>query len=387
MSAHFSASAAWAWDACRADSTAPARRASGEPLDGIPAIVEPAPALHTPADWARTPGWRLGKPQTRTCRTPGAGLPYGQHVRTPDTGSSALLGAHHAAGHYHVCLLMTTVATKLPQPIRSTIPARLDRLRWSPFHTRLVLGLGTAWILDGLEITIASSVTGKLTQANTLNLSTVRAASIGTVYLVGEVVGALVFGRLSDKLGRRNLYGLAFAGGQPGRPAAARPAVRHPGPPEDDLRHVPDLRVGAGLQRLAVRRGRAARRGPDLHLDRRVLLRLRRGERRLPDGQRDLPGRDPGRGHRGVLRHRPGLRRARHDLLRRADRHRHRPRRPDDRLPDRRWRHDHRWAGRGLPRHRRRRQAAGAGRTTAHRGRLRRGHAMSFSQKQERKTA
>ena len=86
---------------------------------------------------------------------------------------------------------MTTVATKLPQPIRSTIPARLDRLRWSPFHTRLVLGLGTAWILDGLEIT--------------------------------------------------------FAGRQPGRPAAARLAVRHPGPPEDDLRHVPDLRVGAFL--------------------------------------------------------------------------------------------------------------------------------------------
>ena len=101
---------------------------------------------------------------------------------------------------------MTTVATKLPQPIRSTIPARLDRLRWSPFHTRLVLGLGTAWILDGLEITIASSVTSKLTQANTLNLSTPQAASIGTVYLVGEVVGSLVFGRLSDKLGRRNLF-------------------------------------------------------------------------------------------------------------------------------------------------------------------------------------
>jgi hypothetical protein len=49
---------------------------------------------------------------------------------------------------------MTTVAAKQEQPIRSTIPARLDRLRWSPFHSRLVLGLGTAWILDGLEITI-----------------------------------------------------------------------------------------------------------------------------------------------------------------------------------------------------------------------------------------
>ena len=101
---------------------------------------------------------------------------------------------------------MTAVATKYQQPVRSTIPARLDRLRWLPFHSRLVLGLGTAWILDGLEITIARSVTSKLTQANTLNLSTAQAASIGTVYLVGEVVGALVFGRLSDKLGRRNLF-------------------------------------------------------------------------------------------------------------------------------------------------------------------------------------
>ena len=100
---------------------------------------------------------------------------------------------------------MTTEATT-QQPIRSTIPARLDRLRWSPFHTRLVLGLGTAWVLDGLSVTIASSVTGKLTQANTLNLTTTQAASIGTVYLVGEVVGALVFGRLSDQLGRRSLF-------------------------------------------------------------------------------------------------------------------------------------------------------------------------------------
>ena len=88
---------------------------------------------------------------------------------------------------------MATEATT-QQPVRSTIPARLDRLRWSPFHTRLVLGLGTAWVLDGLSVTIASSVTSKLTQANTLNLTTTQAASIGTVYLVGEVIGALVFG-------------------------------------------------------------------------------------------------------------------------------------------------------------------------------------------------
>ena len=102
---------------------------------------------------------------------------------------------------------MTTVTTpQRQQPIRSTIPARLDRLRWSPFHTRLVLGLGTAWVLDGLSITIASSVSSKLTQPDTLNLTTTQAASIGTVYLVGEVIGALVFGRLSDQLGRRSLF-------------------------------------------------------------------------------------------------------------------------------------------------------------------------------------
>ena len=53
--------------------------------------------------------------------------------------------------------MATVAAERQQQSVRSAIPARLDRLRWSPFHTRLVLGLGTAWILDGLEITIASS--------------------------------------------------------------------------------------------------------------------------------------------------------------------------------------------------------------------------------------
>jgi hypothetical protein len=54
-------------------------------------------------------------------------------------------------------------AMAVTPPIRSTVPARLDRLGWSPFHTRMVCGLGAAWILDGLQITIASSITGVLT--------------------------------------------------------------------------------------------------------------------------------------------------------------------------------------------------------------------------------
>jgi len=89
--------------------------------------------------------------------------------------------------------------------IRSTIPARLDRLEWSPFHTRMVAGLGAAWILDGLQITISSSVTGELTKPSTLGMSSTEIGLIASIYLVGEVVGALVFGRLSDKLGRKRL--------------------------------------------------------------------------------------------------------------------------------------------------------------------------------------
>ncbi|MGZ8218985.1 MFS transporter [Methylomagnum sp.] len=91
-------------------------------------------------------------------------------------------------------------------PIRSLIPARIDRLTWAPFHTRMVLALGTAWVLDGLEITIVGAVAGLLTEPATLGLSTTQVSLIASVYLLGEVFGALFFGRLSDALGRRNLF-------------------------------------------------------------------------------------------------------------------------------------------------------------------------------------
>src|SRR6195952_3429079 len=107
--------------------------------------------------------------------------------------------------------MTTAPAAQSPGAIRSLIPARIDRLPWSPFHTRMVIALGVAWILDGLEITVASAVVATLTKAETLHLSTTQAGAIATVYLAGEVVGALFFGRMSDKLGRRKLFMITLA--------------------------------------------------------------------------------------------------------------------------------------------------------------------------------
>jgi MFS family permease len=89
-----------------------------------------------------------------------------------------------------------------PKTISSLVPARMDRLPWTRFHWSVVVGLGVAWILDGLEIQIVASAGFQ----RTLGLSSAQVGLVATVYLVGQVVGALYFGRLSDRLGRRRLF-------------------------------------------------------------------------------------------------------------------------------------------------------------------------------------
>src|SRR2546423_3822159 len=95
--------------------------------------------------------------------------------------------------------------------VRTNIPARLDRLPWSRWHWLVVVSLGITWILDGLEVTIVGSIAAVLTDKRTLHLSDVQVASAGTIYLVGAVLGALVFARLTDKYGRKSLFMITLA--------------------------------------------------------------------------------------------------------------------------------------------------------------------------------
>lgn len=90
--------------------------------------------------------------------------------------------------------------------IVTDIPARLDRLPWSRFHTLVVVALGVTWILDGLEVTLAGAVSGALKESPTLRFSNTDVGLAGAAYLAGAVLGAVFFGWLTDRLGRKKLF-------------------------------------------------------------------------------------------------------------------------------------------------------------------------------------
>jgi MFS family permease len=88
----------------------------------------------------------------------------------------------------------------------SDVPARLDRLPWSAWHWRVVVALGITWMLDGLEVTLVGAIGPVLTEPGTLHLTNTELGGTASAYLAGAVVGALVFGRLTDLHGRKRLF-------------------------------------------------------------------------------------------------------------------------------------------------------------------------------------
>jgi MFS family permease len=94
----------------------------------------------------------------------------------------------------------------VPRLVETDLPARLDRLPWSRWHWRVVLALGITWLLDGLEVTLVGAVANVLGKAETLHLSETEIGASVSAYLAGAVLGALFFGRLTDRLGRKRLF-------------------------------------------------------------------------------------------------------------------------------------------------------------------------------------
>ncbi len=90
--------------------------------------------------------------------------------------------------------------------ITTDVPARLDRLPWTSFHWLLVIALGITWVLDGLEATIVAAIASTLEEPATLGLGASEIGLAGTLYLAGAIIGAIVFGHLTDRLGRKKLF-------------------------------------------------------------------------------------------------------------------------------------------------------------------------------------
>ena len=105
---------------------------------------------------------------------------------------------------------MSSIAES-PEIFETMIPARLDRLPWSRFHWLLVVGLGITWILDGLEVTLMGAISAVLQRSDVLGFSAAQIGSISSAYLTGAVVGALIFGHLTDRFGRRTFFFISLS--------------------------------------------------------------------------------------------------------------------------------------------------------------------------------
>jgi MFS family permease len=99
-----------------------------------------------------------------------------------------------------------SVHEKTSAVIETDLPSRLDRLPWGRFHSLIVVALGVTWLLDGLEVTLAGAVASALKSSPSLHFTNAEVGLAGSAYIAGAVLGALGFGWLTDRLGRRRLF-------------------------------------------------------------------------------------------------------------------------------------------------------------------------------------
>jgi MFS family permease len=115
------------------------------------------------------------------------------------------------AAHAQNCRQQSSQHSGSSAVIESDVPARLERLPWGPFHRMVVVALGITWILDGLEVTLAGALSGALKQSPILHFSSTDVGFASSVYLTGAVLGALLFGWLTDRWGRKKLFFVTLA--------------------------------------------------------------------------------------------------------------------------------------------------------------------------------
>ena len=107
---------------------------------------------------------------------------------------------------------MATESLAEGRVIETRIPARLDRLPWTSWHWLVLAGLGTVWILDGLEVTIVGSIASRLTESGSgISITESQIGVAASVYVAGACLGALFFGWLADRMGRKKLFLITLA--------------------------------------------------------------------------------------------------------------------------------------------------------------------------------
>src|SRR5450755_1663971 len=173
---------------------------------GVPSCLAAALAAGSPAALAVTGRGRAQPGGTgagrAVCGGPRHRAPAGG--RQPAAGLRARAAGERRASRPGWGPAMAEVETRT---ITTRIPARLDRLPWARWHWMVVIGLGTVWILDGLEVTIVGAVGATLTKpASGLHLSLSDAGFAGAIYIAGACLGALFFGYLTDRFGRKKLF-------------------------------------------------------------------------------------------------------------------------------------------------------------------------------------